>query len=139
MSDFLKIFNSLHFLNILGLTIFSCCNPRGMFIICNALICYSCFVHSCFTEAYRKECLATTVKLLEKLCKGVKLASFTQNYPNIPVACMNLVASVSDFVHSGNRQRVREVNLRKQDFDCNARLHFRQTSLANLKYCANLI
>lgn len=86
-----------------------------MFIIYNALICYSCFVHSCFTEAYRKECLATTVKLLEKLCKGVKQASFTQNYPNIPVACMNLVASVSDFVHSDNRQRVREVNLRKQD------------------------
>ncbi|XP_078124896.1 E3 ubiquitin-protein ligase rnf213-alpha-like isoform X2 [Sander vitreus] len=63
--------------------------------------------YSYFTEAYRRECLVTAVKLLEKLCKGVKPASYTQNYPDIPVACMNLVASVSDFVHC-NKQEIQE-------------------------------
>ncbi len=85
----------------------------NMFIQCTALISYSCFVHSRFTEAYRKECLATAVKLLEKLCKGVKLAPYAQNYLHIPVACMNLVASVSDFVRC-NKQQVCELNLIRQ-------------------------
>lgn len=71
---------------------------------------YSCFIHSHFTEAYRRACLVTTVKLLEKVCRGVKPESFTQNYPDIPVACMNLVASVSDFVHC-NEQQVCQANL----------------------------
>ncbi|XP_033998789.1 E3 ubiquitin-protein ligase rnf213-alpha isoform X4 [Trematomus bernacchii] len=60
--------------------------------------------YSLFTEAYRKECLETAVKLLDKLCKGVKPA-YTQSYPDIPVICMNLVASVSDFVHCNNPQQ----------------------------------
>ena len=46
----------------------------------------------------------TAVKLLEKVCGGVKPTSYTQNYPDIPVACMNLVASVSDFVHCNEQQ-----------------------------------
>lgn len=54
--------------------------------------------YSYFTEAYRRECLATAVKLLDKLCKGVKPASYAKDCTDIPVACMNLVASVSDFV-----------------------------------------
>ncbi|XP_042360235.1 E3 ubiquitin-protein ligase rnf213-alpha [Plectropomus leopardus] len=64
--------------------------------------------YSHFTEAYRRECLITAVRLLEKLCKGVKPASYTQNFPDIPVACMNLVASVSDFVHCNKQQESQE-------------------------------
>ncbi|XP_041853322.1 E3 ubiquitin-protein ligase rnf213-alpha isoform X2 [Melanotaenia boesemani] len=60
--------------------------------------------YSSYTEAYRRECLTTAVCLLDKLCKGVKPESYTQNYPEIPVACMNLVASVSDFVQCNNQQ-----------------------------------
>ncbi|XP_069558951.1 E3 ubiquitin-protein ligase rnf213-alpha [Brachyistius frenatus] len=70
--------------------------------------------YSYFTELYRKECLATAVRLLEKICRGVKLQSFTQNYPNIPVACMNLVASVSDFVQCKKQQETQEGNGEKQ-------------------------
>ncbi|XP_078017826.1 E3 ubiquitin-protein ligase rnf213-alpha isoform X1 [Epinephelus lanceolatus] len=64
--------------------------------------------YSPFTEVYRRECLATAVRLLEMLCKGVKPASYTQNFPDIPVACMNLVASVSDFIHSKKQQETPE-------------------------------
>ncbi|XP_070836494.1 E3 ubiquitin-protein ligase rnf213-alpha [Chaetodon trifascialis] len=64
--------------------------------------------YSRFTQAYRRGCLATAVKLLEKLCKGVKPDSYTQNFPHIPVACMNLVASVSDFVHCDKHQETQE-------------------------------
>ncbi|XP_037649475.1 E3 ubiquitin-protein ligase rnf213-alpha isoform X2 [Sebastes umbrosus] len=64
--------------------------------------------YSHFTEAYRRECLATAVKLLEKLCRGVRPTSFTQNYFDIPVACMNLVASVADFVHCNKQQETQE-------------------------------
>lgn len=87
------------------------CMECNMFI--NAFVFYSCFVHSHFTQAYRRGCLATAVKLLEQLCRGVRPGSYTQNYPNIPVACMNLVASVSDFVHC-DQQQVCEVNLSRQ-------------------------
>ncbi|XP_040012185.1 E3 ubiquitin-protein ligase rnf213-alpha isoform X2 [Xiphias gladius] len=66
--------------------------------------------YSYFNEAYGKECLATAVKLLEKICKGVKPASYSQNYLDIPVACMNLVASVSDFVHCKKQQETQEVD-----------------------------
>nr|XP_043906230.1 E3 ubiquitin-protein ligase rnf213-alpha isoform X2 [Solea senegalensis] len=65
--------------------------------------------YSCFTEAYRRECLTTSVKLLETICKAVKSASYAQDYTNIPVACMNLVASVADFVHC-NKQQTQEGN-----------------------------
>ncbi|KAM9393995.1 E3 ubiquitin-protein ligase rnf213-alpha-like isoform 2-T2 [Pholidichthys leucotaenia] len=60
--------------------------------------------YSYFTEGYRKECLATAVKLLEKICRGVKPATHYQNYPDIAVACMNLVASVSNFVQCNTEQ-----------------------------------
>ncbi|KAM6957229.1 E3 ubiquitin-protein ligase rnf213-alpha-like [Aplochiton taeniatus] len=55
--------------------------------------------YSRFSETYGSECLATTVKLLEKFCKGVK-SSYSQNFIEIPVACMNLVFSVSDHIQS---------------------------------------
>ncbi|XP_023265809.1 E3 ubiquitin-protein ligase RNF213 [Seriola lalandi dorsalis] len=71
--------------------------------------------YSHFTEAYGRECLATAVKLLEKICKGVKPASYTQNYPDIPVACMNLVASVSDFVHGKKQQETHEEQRHAKD------------------------
>ncbi|XP_062293931.1 E3 ubiquitin-protein ligase rnf213-alpha isoform X2 [Scomber scombrus] len=67
-----------------------------------------------FTEHYRKECLATAVKLLEKICKGVKPGIHTQNYPDIPVACMNLVASVSDFVQCNKQQETEEGDTEQQ-------------------------
>lgn len=56
-------------------------------------------VARCFTEAYRKSCLTTAVSLLEKLCRGVKPATYTQNYPRVPLMCVNIVALVTDFVY----------------------------------------
>ncbi|KAM7386926.1 hypothetical protein PAMA_009514 [Pampus argenteus] len=64
--------------------------------------------YSYFTEAYRRECLATAVKLLDKLCKGIKPVSYNRNFLDMPVACMNLVASVSDFVHCNKQQETQE-------------------------------
>ena len=80
----------------------------------DAFIFYSYFfLHIDFTEAYRRECLATAVKLLEKICKGIKPVSYQQSFLNVPVACMNLVASVSNFVNC-NKQEVCEMNHVKQ-------------------------
>ncbi|XP_063327964.1 E3 ubiquitin-protein ligase rnf213-alpha [Pelmatolapia mariae] len=70
--------------------------------------------YSYFTESYRRECLATAVKLLEKICRGVKPSSVTQNYPDIPVACMNLVASVSNFVQCNKQQETQEGDEKQQ-------------------------
>lgn len=84
-----------------------------LFFFCNAVL-FLVFVYSHFTEDYGKSCLDTAVKLLEKLCNGVKPSSFTQNFPEVPVACMNVVASVSDFVYHSNQQ-VWEVNVRMSD------------------------
>ncbi|XP_017280867.1 E3 ubiquitin-protein ligase rnf213-alpha [Kryptolebias marmoratus] len=64
--------------------------------------------YSYFTEAYRKECLTMSVRLLEKICRGVKPLSYTQNFPDIPIACMNLVASVSNFFQCDKEQEGRE-------------------------------
>ncbi|XP_029944702.1 E3 ubiquitin-protein ligase rnf213-alpha-like [Salarias fasciatus] len=63
--------------------------------------------YSDFTEAYRIDCLSAAVRLLDKICKGVK-PTYTQNYPDIPVACMHLVASVTDFVQCNKQQESRE-------------------------------
>ncbi|XP_061567178.1 E3 ubiquitin-protein ligase rnf213-alpha [Cololabis saira] len=60
--------------------------------------------YSYFTKAYGRECLATAVKLLEKICKGVRVSSYGLNFPDIPVACMNLVSSVSNFVQSNKQE-----------------------------------
>nr|XP_019957387.1 PREDICTED: E3 ubiquitin-protein ligase RNF213 [Paralichthys olivaceus] len=70
--------------------------------------------YSYFTEAYRRECLATAVKLLEKICRAVRPASYAQDYTNIPVACMNLVASVSDFVHCKKQQETQDGDKEQQ-------------------------
>ncbi|XP_051243364.1 LOW QUALITY PROTEIN: E3 ubiquitin-protein ligase rnf213-alpha-like [Dicentrarchus labrax] len=64
--------------------------------------------YSTFTETYRRGCLSTAVKLLEKLCKGVKSQLYSQRYTDIPVACMNLVASVSNFVHCNKQQETQQ-------------------------------
>ncbi|XP_035510465.1 E3 ubiquitin-protein ligase rnf213-alpha [Morone saxatilis] len=64
--------------------------------------------YSTFTGAYRRGCLSTAVKLLEKLCKGVKPVTYSQSYTDIPVACMNLVASVSNFVHCNKQQETQQ-------------------------------
>ncbi|KAF7667968.1 hypothetical protein LDENG_00038400 [Lucifuga dentata] len=64
--------------------------------------------YSIFNEAYSRDCMAIAVKLLEKICKAVKPPSLTQNYTDIPVACMNLVASVSDVVHCNRTQATQE-------------------------------
>ncbi|XP_062264891.1 E3 ubiquitin-protein ligase rnf213-alpha [Platichthys flesus] len=60
--------------------------------------------YSYFTEAYWRECLATAVKLLEKICRAVKPSSHGLNTTNIPIACMNLVASVADVFHCKKQQ-----------------------------------
>lgn len=39
------------------------------------------------------------VKLLDRLCKGVKPESYGQNYPDVPLMCMNIFVLVTDFVH----------------------------------------
>lgn len=86
----------------------------------SAMFWYSRLCHSCFTEDYRRACLATAVQLLKKLCKGVKPDSYTQNFPDVPVACMNVVALVSDFVYC-NTQQVCRVNHRRQDVSISER------------------
>ncbi|XP_038133385.1 E3 ubiquitin-protein ligase rnf213-alpha isoform X1 [Cyprinodon tularosa] len=60
--------------------------------------------YSCFTQIYRKECLTAAIRLLEKVCKGVRPESHTQNFPEIPVAAMNIVASVLDFFLSNEQE-----------------------------------
>ncbi|XP_029944697.1 E3 ubiquitin-protein ligase rnf213-alpha-like isoform X2 [Salarias fasciatus] len=60
--------------------------------------------YSHFTEAYRRDCLSAAVRLLDKICKGVKPTTYTLNYPDIPVACMHLVASVTDFIQCNKQQ-----------------------------------
>ncbi|KAJ8398812.1 hypothetical protein AAFF_G00420090 [Aldrovandia affinis] len=55
---------------------------------------------SCRGEDYGRECLESAIKLLDKICKGVKSPSYSQNYTDIPVACMNMVVLVSDFTLS---------------------------------------
>ena len=65
------------------------------------------------------------MKLLERICKGVRY----QNYTDIPVVCMNLVASVSDFVQY-KKQQVCKVN------HVNKPLPFQsELSLADPKCC----
>ncbi|XP_051570261.1 E3 ubiquitin-protein ligase rnf213-alpha isoform X1 [Myxocyprinus asiaticus] len=51
--------------------------------------------YSCPSEDYGVQCLQATGKLLEKICKEVRNFSYGQNFTDIPVACMDLVASVS--------------------------------------------
>ncbi|XP_072560845.1 E3 ubiquitin-protein ligase rnf213-alpha isoform X2 [Paramormyrops kingsleyae] len=54
---------------------------------------------SLHNEDYRGECLATSVKVLEKICTGFKSPSYTTDF-TIPVTCINMVATVSNFGHS---------------------------------------
>ncbi|XP_045076975.1 E3 ubiquitin-protein ligase rnf213-alpha-like isoform X2 [Coregonus clupeaformis] len=66
--------------------------------------------YSCFSEAYGRECLSTAVKLLEKICRGVRSTStYTQNFTDIPVACMNMVVSVSEFARTFESQATKDV------------------------------
>ncbi|CAJ1075084.1 E3 ubiquitin-protein ligase rnf213-alpha [Xyrichtys novacula] len=69
--------------------------------------------YSALNMAYRRLCLSTAVRLLDKLCRAVRLTSTSQSWVNIPVACMQLVASVSDFIHS-NIQQVSEEGREEQ-------------------------
>ncbi|XP_048046866.1 E3 ubiquitin-protein ligase rnf213-alpha isoform X2 [Megalobrama amblycephala] len=56
--------------------------------------------YSCLNEAYGFQCIQATCKLLEKICNLVHYYSYGQNFTDIPVACMNLVASVSGFAQT---------------------------------------
>lgn len=38
---------------------------------------------------------------MDKICKGV---NYNENYADIPVACMNVVALIADFVHCEQQQ-----------------------------------
>lgn len=81
------------------MTHFFCCISKcGFFFAC-----------SCFTENYRNSCLVTAVKLLEKLCKGIKRPLYNQNFHEVPVACINMFASVLDYVYN-NEQQVNRLN-----------------------------
>ena len=52
---------------------------------------------SAFSVAYRRECVAAAVQLLEKICKAVQPSQFRhRTHTEIPVACLNLVALVAD-------------------------------------------
>ncbi|XP_034566958.1 E3 ubiquitin-protein ligase rnf213-alpha [Notolabrus celidotus] len=64
--------------------------------------------YSAVSVDYRRSCLVAAVRLLDKLCKGVRLVSLSQPGVNIPVACMHLVASVSDFVYNNMQQESEE-------------------------------
>lgn len=52
---------------------------------------------SCLNEDYGIQCIQATCKLLEKICNLIHYYGYAHNYTDIPVACMNLVASVSGF------------------------------------------
>ncbi|XP_059932789.1 E3 ubiquitin-protein ligase rnf213-alpha-like isoform X2 [Gadus macrocephalus] len=53
--------------------------------------------YSAFSVAYRRECVAAAVQLLEKICKAVQPSQFRHStHTEIPVACLNLVALVAD-------------------------------------------
>ncbi|KAK2833428.1 hypothetical protein Q5P01_017317 [Channa striata] len=69
--------------------------------------------YSEFTEDYR-ECLAVAVRLLQKICKGLGYTSYYHKYSNIPIACVNLVASISDFAHPKHQQEAQEGDKEKQ-------------------------
>ncbi|XP_077086723.1 E3 ubiquitin-protein ligase rnf213-alpha [Siphateles boraxobius] len=56
--------------------------------------------YSCLNEDYGIQCIQTTCKLLEKICNLVHYYRYSQNFTDIPVACMNLVASVSGFAQT---------------------------------------
>ncbi|XP_034396196.1 E3 ubiquitin-protein ligase rnf213-alpha isoform X2 [Cyclopterus lumpus] len=86
--------------------------------------------YSPFTAAYRRECLATAVQLLVKLCNGVKPPSYGQNYLDIPVACVNLVASVSDFVHCNKQQETQEEE-REQKYAKDAEISEAKNTMRN--------
>lgn len=60
------------------------------------------------------ECLATSVRLLIKICKGVRYYSYANNHAEVPVACMNLVGAVSDFTLSFTSQVCRCIMTDKQ-------------------------
>ncbi|XP_026181025.1 E3 ubiquitin-protein ligase rnf213-alpha-like isoform X2 [Mastacembelus armatus] len=60
-----------------------------------------------FSEDYKRECLATALKLLQKICQGVK-PTYSNQSIGIPVACMNLVASISEIFHCEKQQETRE-------------------------------
>ncbi|KAM9457017.1 E3 ubiquitin-protein ligase rnf213-alpha-like isoform 2-T2 [Clarias gariepinus] len=57
----------------------------------------------CFSDDYGRNCLCVAVKLLEKICEGVR-SSYSNNYSDIPIACLNLVVSVSNFSQSLHKQ-----------------------------------
>ncbi|XP_073689267.1 E3 ubiquitin-protein ligase rnf213-alpha [Garra rufa] len=54
----------------------------------------------CPNEDYGIQCIQATCKLLQKICNLVHYYSYGQNFTDIPVACMNLVASVSGFAQT---------------------------------------
>ncbi|XP_067087748.1 E3 ubiquitin-protein ligase rnf213-alpha-like [Osmerus mordax] len=63
--------------------------------------------YSCHNQSYGRDCLATAVKLLDKICKGVR-STYTQNFSDVPVAFMNLVVLVSDFAQSSETKVTQE-------------------------------
>ncbi|XP_073713018.1 E3 ubiquitin-protein ligase rnf213-alpha-like [Misgurnus anguillicaudatus] len=61
--------------------------------------------YSCPSEDYGMRCLQAACKLLEKICKGIQDYIYTDNVTDIPVACMSLVASISEFAQTIQAQQ----------------------------------
>ncbi|XP_035253685.1 E3 ubiquitin-protein ligase rnf213-alpha-like isoform X3 [Anguilla anguilla] len=65
--------------------------------------------YSLQSEDYGRACLTTAIELLDKICKGVKSSGYTQNFTEIPVACVNMVALVLEFFLSCQPQESTDV------------------------------
>ncbi|XP_016095221.1 E3 ubiquitin-protein ligase rnf213-alpha-like isoform X1 [Sinocyclocheilus grahami] len=59
--------------------------------------------YSCPNEDYGIQCIQATCKLLQKICNLVHYYSYGRNFTDIPVGCMNLVASVSGFAQTSQQ------------------------------------
>ncbi|XP_061741549.1 E3 ubiquitin-protein ligase rnf213-alpha-like isoform X1 [Nerophis ophidion] len=77
--------------------------------------------YSCFSEEYARSCLTATLKLFQKICNGVKSKTLT----SVPVLCMDLVATVFDFV-SREPEGVEQHQFEKDLITSNAMLTLRQ-------------
>ncbi|XP_064171479.1 E3 ubiquitin-protein ligase rnf213-alpha-like isoform X3 [Anguilla rostrata] len=65
--------------------------------------------YSLQSEDYGRACLTTAIELLDKICRGVKSSGYTQNFTEIPVACVNMVALVLEFFLSCQPQESTDV------------------------------
>uniref|UniRef100_A0AAV2KJR2 Ring finger protein 213 n=1 Tax=Knipowitschia caucasica TaxID=637954 RepID=A0AAV2KJR2_KNICA len=63
---------------------------------------------SLFSEDYGRDCMKTVITLLNQICSAVTPTPYGPNLSDIVIACMKLVASISDFVFSSDSQETDE-------------------------------